>query len=85
MDSKRRLSPGGSVRSARDLGECVRAKRRQLRATQAEVADLAGVGVRFLSELERGKESAEIGKVLQVLRALGLDVAVRSRSADDHA
>jgi y4mF family transcriptional regulator len=57
----------------------VRAKRRQVRATQAEAADLAGVGVRFLSELERGKESVEFGKVLRVLRALGLDLTVKGR------
>jgi y4mF family transcriptional regulator len=68
--------------SVAELGERVRAQRRRLRATQAEAADLAGVGVRFLSELERGKESVEFGKVLRVLRALGLDVFVASRGGD---
>lgn len=68
--------------SVAELGERVRSKRQQLRATQAEAADLAGVGIRFLSELERGKESVEFGKALRVLRALGLDLFVASRSDD---
>lgn len=48
---------------------------------QAELAALAGVGVRFLSELENGKPSAEIGKALVVLRRLGLDLLIRPRGA----
>jgi y4mF family transcriptional regulator len=73
-------SSAAAVDSVGALGDKVRAKRRQLRATQAEVADLAGVGVRFLSELERGKPSVEFGKVLRVLSALGLDLSVKGRS-----
>jgi transcriptional regulator with XRE-family HTH domain len=46
---------------------------------QEQLAALAGVGPRFLSEVENGKESAEIGKVLQVLRRLGLDVSITPR------
>ena len=44
--------------------------------TQLDAAGLCGVGERFLSELERGKQSAELGKVLQVLRRLGLRLAL---------
>lgn len=44
-----------------------------------EACRLAGLGIRFLSEFERGKETAEIGKVLTVLDALGLDFYVGQR------
>ncbi|WP_074797913.1 helix-turn-helix transcriptional regulator [Devosia psychrophila] len=47
--------------------------------SQQEFADLAGVGRRFLSELENGKPTAEIGKVLQVLTALGIDMQLKVR------
>lgn len=47
--------------------------------SQQEFADLAGVGRRFVSDLENGKPTAEIGKVLQVLTALGLDLELRAR------
>jgi transcriptional regulator with XRE-family HTH domain len=46
---------------------------------QEELAALAGVGPRFLSEVENGKASAEIGKVLQVLHRLGLELSIQPR------
>lgn len=55
-----------------DLGMAVRAARKAHGLTQAELAGLAATGPRFVSELERGKPSAEMGKVLDVLAVLGL-------------
>lgn len=46
---------------------------------QATAAGLAGVGPRFLSELERGKETVRLGLVLQVLDRLGLELWVAPR------
>ena len=68
------------VRSSTDLGKIVRTERRRQGMTQAELAGLADVGVTFLSQLENGKGSAELGKVLQVLTMLGIDVLVEPRS-----
>jgi len=67
------------IRSARDLGALLRRARKAEGLTQAEAAALAGVGVRFLSELERGKETAELGLVLRVCTRFGLDVVVLPR------
>ncbi len=58
--------------------------------TQLDAAGLCGVGERFLSELERGKQSAELGKVLQVLRRLGLRLVLCDQHSswignNDHA
>ncbi len=56
------------------------ARSRKIRGySQQEFADLAGVGRRFVSDLENGKPTAEIGKVLQALTALGLDLELRAR------
>ena len=54
------------------LGLAVRRARKTHGLTQAGLAGLAGTGPRFISELERGKASAELGKVLDVLAVLGL-------------
>jgi y4mF family transcriptional regulator len=42
--------------------------------TQPDLALSAGVGVRFLVDIEKGKPTAQIGKVMQVLAALGIEI-----------
>lgn len=61
------------------LGATVRQRRRKLELTQAELAGLCGVGVRFVSELESGKPGLEFGRAVHVMQLLGLELAVRSR------
>lgn len=56
------------------LGSFVRAQRKERSLTQLEVAELADVSDRFLRELEHGKPTAEIGKVIEVLAVLGYDL-----------
>jgi len=71
--------PYGKIGTPQALGALVRARRREQGASQAELASLCGIGVRFLSDLENGKPTVELGKVLQVLACLGLDVHVMPR------
>ena len=65
------------------LGRRVRAQRRKHRLRQAELAAMAGVGNRFLSELEHGKSTLELGRTLRVLRTLGLELRLSERHWDD--
>lgn len=67
------------VRSTQELGKTIIHARKAHGYSQQQFADLAGVGRRFVSELENGKASAEFGKVLQVLTALGIDLQLRHR------
>lgn len=60
------------VASVKDLGKIVREARSAMKLRQAEAALLCGVGVRFLSDLERGKETVRMGPVLKVIQGLGL-------------
>ena len=62
------------------LGQRIVEARRRLGLTQPALAAAAGVGLRFLVELERGKATAELGKALAVLDALGIDVDFRDRT-----
>lgn len=74
------IIPYGNIDSPSALGLVIRERRKADRLTQAQAAGLCGVGTRFLSELERGKATAELGKVLQVLRGLGIRLAAAPRS-----
>jgi len=67
-----------SVRTAADFGRVIRVTRKRLGLTLAECAGANGVGIRFLSELERGKETAEVGLALRVATSLGLRLEVKS-------
>ena len=52
---------------------------KKINMTQKEAASIAGVGVRFLSELENGKPTLEIDKVLNVARLFGIDIEANNR------
>lgn len=65
--------------NATELGTTIENRRRALRLGQEELAELAGVSVRFLRSLEHGKVSARLDKVFDVLDTLGLEVAVKVR------
>ena len=58
----------------RDIGRLVRETRKGLGVTQKELALTSGTGLRFIIELEKGKETAEIGKVLTILQTLGIQL-----------
>jgi y4mF family transcriptional regulator len=72
-----------TIHQSSDLGSIIRQKRKADGLTISDAASLCGVGYRFLSELENGKETAEIGKVLKVLSGLGLEVTVSGREWTD--
>lgn len=57
------------------LSEFVKERRKLLKLTQPELAEKAGVGLRFLRELEGGKETLRIDKVNQVLKLFGHHLA----------
>ena len=71
---------GQTIDDVETLGGLIRDARKAQGLTQQEFADVAGVGVRFLSELERGKETAEVGLVLKVLATAGYDLIAEHRS-----
>ena len=72
----------GKVTTVSEIGQLIRTKRKEIGVLQDAAAGLSGVGTKFLSQLENGKETAELGKALQVLRKLGLDMYIYPRSAN---
>lgn len=67
------------VMTTKDLGELVRKHRKELKMTQADLAMVSGSGVRFISDLENGKESCHLGMTLRVLENLGLDIHTQKK------
>lgn len=67
--------------SAKTLGALVKKRRRELGLNQTELALASGTGVRFISDLENGKDTCQIGRALKVLSTLGLRLAI---SSTDH-
>jgi y4mF family transcriptional regulator len=60
-----------SIRTTVQLGDALRAARKQLGLTQPQLALAAGVGVRFIVDLEAGKATLRLENVLRVIDALG--------------
>lgn len=73
------VSTRSGLASPTDLGRIVRDARRKMGISQQRFADLAGVGRRFISELEAGKPTLEFGRVLSVCRAVGIDLIAQPR------
>lgn len=63
-----------SIHSTQQLGEALRAARKQLELTQSQLALAAGVGVRFIVDLEAGKPTLRLETVLRVIEALGGEI-----------
>jgi y4mF family transcriptional regulator len=57
---------------SKKLGLVIKNQRKSLGLTQTDVALTCGVGMRFVSDLENGKSSCQIGKALLVMEAIGL-------------
>lgn len=68
------------INDAASLGEAIRRERKRQGLTQGQLAEYCDVGVNFVSNVERGKETAEIGKVLALLEKLGIVLCVGGRS-----
>jgi len=77
--SSRSVQIVNAIKTPADLGKVIRQRRKSAKLTQQKAAALAGIGVRFLSELERGKPTAQIGKAIKVAQLLGLEIQINER------
>ena len=75
-----RTPPESVIRSSLELGVVVREQRKQLALKQLDIAGLGNTGNRFIVDLEKGKPTVQLQKVLDVMDLLGLEVVVRSKA-----
>ena len=73
------ITPIGKILNAKDLGKLVRDLRKKQEATQADLANFAQTGQRFIVDLEGGKATVRFDKVLQVLNILGVVLTATRR------
>ena len=67
------------IESVSQIGKLVRTKRKAMKLTQKDLAGLCNLGTRFVSELENGKKTLEIEKVLKVLTSVGISIDLSDR------
>ena len=69
--------------NASQLAEIVRRERKRQKVSQIRLSQLADVGVRFVRDLEDGKETVQLDKVLAVLETLGIAIELSSAGDDE--
>ena len=70
------------ARNPSELGQIAEKTRSELGLRQTDLHRLTKLATRFIGEVEHGKESAQIGKVMELLDSIGLEVVVRSKTDD---
>lgn len=71
------------IKKLNPIASFVKEKRKKLNLTQIELAEKAGVGIRFIRELEQGKETLQLNKVNQVLHLFGHVAGPVKKIAED--
>ncbi len=72
------------ILTTQDLSKIIRNARKEQGLTQEDLAGLACTGRRFIVDIEDGKETAQIGKILKVLNALGVSLNSSYTWSDRH-
>ena len=67
------------ITDAKSYGKAIRKRRKELGYTQAYLAEFIGFSVSFISDLERGKATAEIGKSIYLANLLEMDLYMENR------
>ena len=70
------------IQTTQDIGEYLRKTRKALGLTQKDLALTSGTGLRFIIDLEKGKPTCQLAKVLTVLQTLGIKVQLNSPVSD---
>lgn len=67
------------IHNSADFGIALKKRRKELRYTQKYISEFTGFSISFISDLENGKSTAELGKAIYLANLLGLDIVVNSR------
>ena len=67
------------ITDVKSLGLQIKTQRKRLGYTQAYLSEFSGLSVSFISDIERGKDTAEIGKILFLANLLGMDLEINTR------
>ena len=74
-----KLKPSIKINTPKELGQHLLEERKRLKLTQKEISEFSDVGRKFIIEMEKGKETAQLGKVFELLNSLGLELHIIKR------
>ncbi|MBO6241896.1 MAG: helix-turn-helix transcriptional regulator [Butyrivibrio sp.] len=67
------------ISDAKMFGEALKKRRKELGYTQRYISEFTGFSISFISDLENGKSTAELGKAIYLANMLGLDIVINAR------
>ncbi len=67
------------ITDAESFGRAIKKRRKELGYTQRYISEFSGISISFLSDMENGKKTIELGKALLIANLLGLDVELNER------
>lgn len=73
------MNPSIKINNPKELGQHLLEERKRLKLTQKEISEFSDVGRKFIIEIEKGKVTAQIGKVFELLNSLGLEFHIIKR------
>jgi len=65
------------IKTTKDIAILIKTERKKQNLTQTELAGLCNVGLRFIVDVEKAKETCQISKVLKVLDVLGINLEIK--------
>lgn len=68
------------INNSIEFGNIMKARRKELGYTQGYISEVTGLSASFISNLENGKPTSEMGKAILLANQLGLDICVEKRS-----
>ncbi len=67
------------ISDSKTFGEALKKRRKELGYTQRYISEFTGFSISFISDLENGKSTAELGKAIYLANMLGLDIVINAR------
>ncbi|SLM31862.1 conserved hypothetical protein [Desulfamplus magnetovallimortis] len=77
------MTTSSKINNPKELGQYLLEERKRLKLTQKEISEYTDVGRKFVLELEKGKPTAQIGKIFELLNGLGLELHLIKRGEAD--
>lgn len=70
------------INDASEFGKFLRKRRKELNYTQRDLSEFTGFSISYLSDLENGKQTTELGKAIYIANILGIDIFLQERSGN---
>ena len=70
------------INDTSEFGKVLKKRRKELKYTQRDISEFTGFSISYLSDLENGKQTTELGKAIYIANLLGIDIILQERSGN---